>query len=99
MGSRTAFDVTLEEAASEIESVVVTALGIKRSEKAVAYNVQQVKAEDITTVKDANFINSLTGKVAGVTDQLLVVGRGRCVEGRAARQQIDLAVVQRAVRD
>lgn len=67
VGSRTAFDVTLEEAASEIESVVVTALGIKRSEKAVAYNVQQVKAEDITTVKDANFINSLTGKVAGVT--------------------------------
>ena len=67
VGSRTAFDVTLEEAASEIESVVVTALGIKRSEKAVAYNVQQVKAEDITTVKDANFINSLKGKVAGVT--------------------------------
>ena len=67
VGSRTAFDVTLEETASEIESVVVTALGIKRSEKAVAYNVQQVKAEDITTVKDANFINSLTGKVAGVT--------------------------------
>lgn len=46
---------------------MVTALGIKRSEKAVAYNVQQIKAEDITTVKDANFINSLTGKVAGVT--------------------------------
>ena len=46
VGSRTAFDVTLEEAASEIESVVVTALGIKRSEKAVAYNVQQVKAEE-----------------------------------------------------
>ncbi|KAA3140420.1 TonB-dependent receptor plug domain-containing protein, partial [Alistipes onderdonkii] len=40
---------------------------MKRSEKAVAYNVQQVKAEDLTTVKDANFINSLTGKVAGVT--------------------------------
>lgn len=67
MGSRTSFEITLEEAASEIEQVVVTALGIKRSEKAVAYNVQQIKAEDITTVKDANFINSLTGKVAGVT--------------------------------
>ena len=67
VGSRTSFEITLEEAASEIEQVVVTALGIKRSEKAVAYNVQQIKAEDITTVKDANFINSLTGKVAGVT--------------------------------
>jgi len=67
VGNRTSFDVTLHEAASEIEGVVVTALGIKRQEKALSYNVQQVKAEDITTVKDANFINSLTGKVAGVT--------------------------------
>ena len=66
VGNRTSFDVTLHEAASEIEGVVVTALGIKRQE-ALSYNVQQVKAEDITTVKDANFINSLTGKVAGVT--------------------------------
>lgn len=67
MGNRTSFDFTLQESSAEIEQVVVTALGIKRSEKAVAYNVQQIKAEDITTVKDANFINSLTGKVAGVT--------------------------------
>ena len=67
VGNRTAFDLTLQESSAEIEQVVVTALGIKRSEKAVAYNVQQIKAEDITTVKDANFINSLTGKVAGVT--------------------------------
>ena len=67
IGSRTSFDLTLQEASLEIEEVVVTALGIKRSEKAVAYNVQQVKSDDITTVKNANFINSLTGKVAGVT--------------------------------
>lgn len=67
VGNRTSFTVTLREAASEIESVVVTALGIKREQKALSYNVQQVKASDITTVKDANFINSLTGKVAGVT--------------------------------
>lgn len=67
VGNRTSFTVTLRESASEIESVVVTALGIKREQKALSYNVQQVKAADITTVKDANFINSLTGKVAGVT--------------------------------
>ena len=67
VGNRTSFSITLREAASEIESVVVTALGIKREQKALSYNVQQVKAADITTVKDANFINSLTGKVAGVT--------------------------------
>ena len=67
VGNRTSFDITLEESAAEIESVVVTALGIKREEKALSYNVQQVDASDITTVKDANFINSLAGKVAGVT--------------------------------
>ena len=67
VANRTYFEIRLEESASQIESVVVTALGIKRSEKAVAYNVQQVKTEDLTTVKDANFINSLSGKVAGVT--------------------------------
>ena len=67
VGSRTRFDVTLREATSEIEQVVVTALGIKRQEKALSYNVQQVAPSDITMVKDANFMNSLTGKVAGVT--------------------------------
>ena len=49
-----------------VENVVVTALGIKRQEKALSYNVQQVKSEELTTVKDANFMNSLVGKVAGV---------------------------------
>ena len=67
VGARTDFSVTLRESTSEIESVVVTALGIKRQEKALSYNVQQVGAEELTTVKDANFMNSLAGKVAGVT--------------------------------
>ena len=67
VANRTYFEIRLEESASQIESVVVTALGIKREEKALSYNVQQVGAEDITTVKDANFMNSLAGKVAGVT--------------------------------
>ena len=44
----------------------VTALGIKRSEKALSYNVQQVNTDAITSNKDANFVNSLSGKVAGV---------------------------------
>ena len=45
--------------------MVITALGIKRSEKALAYTVQQVRSEAVTTVKSANFVNSLAGKVAG----------------------------------
>ena len=58
---------TLRESAVDVDAVVVTALGIKRSEKALSYNVQQVNSEDIVANKDVNFINSLSGKVAGVT--------------------------------
>ena len=64
---QTELTVELEEESLQMNAVVVTALGIKREEKALAYNVQQVKAEELTTVKDANFVNSLVGKVAGVT--------------------------------
>ncbi|HIY14214.1 MAG TPA: SusC/RagA family TonB-linked outer membrane protein [Candidatus Alistipes cottocaccae] len=67
VGTRSIFDIELKSESVEVESVVVTALGIKRSEKALSYNVQQVTSESITSNKDANFINSLNGKVAGVT--------------------------------
>ena len=49
-----------------LNEVVVTAMGIKKEAKALSYNVQQIGAEQITGVKDANFMNSLAGKVAGV---------------------------------
>ena len=67
MGSRTQVDFTLREETQQVDAVVVTALGIKRSEKALSYNVQQVDSESLLANKDANFINSLNGKVAGVT--------------------------------
>lgn len=49
-----------------IEDVVVTALGIKRAERSLSYNVQQVGGDELTKVADANLINALNGKVAGV---------------------------------
>ena len=67
VGSRTNITFTLRESAVDVDAVVVTALGIKRSEKALSYNEQQVNSEDIVANKDVNFINSLSGKVAGVT--------------------------------
>ncbi len=63
-----------------LEEVVVTALGIKREQKALSYNVQQVKGDELTTVKDANFMNSLAGKVAGVQ-----INSGATGAGGAAR--------------
>ena len=51
--------IVMHEDTEVLEEVVVTALGIKRSEKALSYNVQQVKGDELTTVKDANFMNAL----------------------------------------
>jgi TonB-linked SusC/RagA family outer membrane protein len=66
-GERASVNVTLQEDTQLIEEVVVTALGIKRAQKALSYNVQQVSENDLLKNKDANLINALSGKVAGVT--------------------------------
>lgn len=66
----------LEDGAQELGEVVVTALGIKRSEKALSYNVQKVGNDAVTTVKSANFMNSLSGKVAGVNINASSAGMG-----------------------
>ena len=60
------YNVQLSPNVEVLNEVVVTALGIKREQKALSYNVQQVKADQLTDIKDANFVNSLNGKVAGV---------------------------------
>ncbi len=60
------YTVKLMSDTRQLNEVVVTALGIKREQKALSYHVQQVKADAISGIKDANFINSLNGKVAGV---------------------------------
>ena len=57
--------VRLQPESKQLTEVVVTALGIKRAQKALSYNVQQVSSDDLVRNKDANFINSLAGKVAG----------------------------------
>ncbi len=66
VGNKTTFKIVMQEEANALSEVVVTALGIKREEKALSYNVQQVKSDELLTNKDANFVNSLNGKVAGV---------------------------------
>ncbi|MDR0508018.1 MAG: SusC/RagA family TonB-linked outer membrane protein [Dysgonamonadaceae bacterium] len=72
----TAYEVVLEEELATLDEVVVTALGIKRAEKALSYNVQQIDAAAVTTVRDANFINSLGGKVAGLEIKSVAGGVG-----------------------
>ena len=52
---------------NELDEVVITALGIKRDEKALGYSVQGIKASELAKVKSTNVINALSGKVAGVS--------------------------------
>ncbi len=68
--------VVLTEDVQTLSEVVVTALGIKREQKALSYNVQTLDGSILTENKDANFINSLAGKVAGVTINASAAGPG-----------------------
>lgn len=76
VSGRTQLTITLEDEATSLDAVVVTALGIKRSQKALSYNVQEMKSDVLTTVKDANFMNALNGKVAGVNITRSAAGVG-----------------------
>lgn len=58
--------IKLEESSTELDEVVVTALGIKRDRKALGYGLSEVKGEELTKAKETNVINSLAGKVAGL---------------------------------
>lgn len=63
--SGTTIDVTMAEGV-DLEKVVVTALGIKRSEKALGYAIQEVDGEEIAKSNTTNFADALNGKVAGL---------------------------------
>tara|TARA_R110002020_G_scaffold230666_3_gene441610 strand:- start:62119 stop:65370 length:3252 start_codon:yes stop_codon:yes gene_type:complete len=65
IGSSTTVDVQLK-AGESLEEVVVTALGIKRDKKALGYATQQVDGSEVSDVPTQNFVNSLSGKVAGL---------------------------------
>jgi len=64
--SGTSIAVKMTPSSQTLNEVVVTALGIKKEAKSLSYNVQQLNNDAITKVQDANFVNSLNGKVAGV---------------------------------
>ena len=67
VNGRNRIDVVLEPSAEALDEVVVTALGIKREEKSLGYAVEEVKGEELTRVVHENVLNSMSGKVAGVT--------------------------------
>lgn len=58
--------VVLKKKVEDLQNVVVTALGVRRQEKALGYATQSVKGNTLQTVKGVDVATSLTGKVAGM---------------------------------
>lgn len=81
VGNDAIVDVLLTEDAAQLNEVVVTALGIERQTKSLTYATQELKNEDLTTVKDpsGNVMNSLNGKVAGAVVTPAATGPGGAV--------------------
>ena len=59
--------IALEVSTDQIAEVVVTALGIKKELKKIGYATTLIKGDDLTKARDVNALQSLTGKVAGLT--------------------------------
>ncbi len=63
---KTSAEITLQPDAESLDEVVVTALGIKREAKKLAYAVQKVSGDELSKAKETNVVNALSGKMAGV---------------------------------
>ncbi|MDR2533772.1 MAG: SusC/RagA family TonB-linked outer membrane protein [Tannerellaceae bacterium] len=74
VGNRTNLEISLAESALNLDEVVVTALGIKRQAKALAYSSAEVKGDDLEQTSDVNVMNTLAGKIAGVNISTLGTG-------------------------
>ena len=65
VGNQTIINVTLAEGVA-LSEIIVTALGISRERKSLSYAAQTIQGGQLTQVRDANFVNTLQGKVAGL---------------------------------
>ncbi len=74
VGNKNNFNITLNSSTAILENVVVTALGIKRAEKALGYSAQQIGGDELNEARSNNWSSALSGKVAGL--QLLSAGSG-----------------------
>ena len=79
VGPRTRINVTMKEASQKIDEVVVTALGLTRSEKSVGYAISKVDGDVLTQSTTSNWVSNLNGKVAGLTMASAGTGPGGTV--------------------
>lgn len=74
IGTRTTIDITMAEDVQQLNEVVVTALGVERSTRALASSVTQVDGSNFTQARENNVGNSLSGRIAGVNVSKIASG-------------------------
>ena len=92
IGNQSTINVSLVTDASQLQEVVVTALGIKRDAKSISFATQQIGQEQLQVVRQADAGNALAGKIAGL--QVLSqagskLGQGAVVRIRGAASLVD----------
>ncbi len=80
VGTTNTIDVVLDEDSDQLDEIVVTALGIKKTRKSLTYAAQDINAAELNTVKQTNPMNSLSGKVAGLNVTRSSSGTGGSVK-------------------
>ncbi|MEA5258204.1 SusC/RagA family TonB-linked outer membrane protein [Arcicella aquatica] len=73
---QTSVSVTLKESVQQLGEIVVTALGVKKDKRALAYSVSEINGSEFTQARENNVANGLTGKIAGVNATGLSTGPG-----------------------
>lgn len=66
VGGKTSLSISMTGSGQNMNEVVVTALGIRREQRALGYSTSTVKPEELTVNRTPNLMNALQGKVAGV---------------------------------
>lgn len=66
VGSNNIVNATLQNSANQLNEVVVTGFGARTNTRKLTYSITQVKGDEITKANNANLVNALQGKVAGV---------------------------------
>ena len=76
VNNQSTLNVTLESSSTSLSEVVVTALGIKREAKSLTYSSQTVSTKELSEARSLNVVNSLQGKVAGMSISTAGTGLG-----------------------
>lgn len=76
VNNQTQINVTLEPTSTSLNEIVVTALGVKREARSLTYGAQGVNPTEISEARNLNLLNTMQGKVAGMTISTAGTGLG-----------------------